>query len=119
MVLVWREYRSDLGNIYPFLAVSARQINQVSTTYEALQFLTVGDAAQISEIKANCAVPDLTPRQLIIYAGDDAIFALNYNLPFDQALYDHLSALSSVRGFEFIGERIRYSRLTRMLANQQ
>lgn len=115
MLAVWRDYRTDIGRTYPFLPLSVRQLNQVSTQVDPIQLLSVGDAANIIELKNGCKVPQLVPRQLKIYSSDDAIFAVDYYRPFTTALYEHLSGQLQVRGFEFIGEKIQYSRLTRMI----
>lgn len=115
MVLVWRDYRTDIGNTYPFLPLSVRQLNQVSTDIEPLNLLTVADAQNIIEIDKACSVPGLSSRQIIIFASDDAIFAIDYYRPFNQTLYNQLSSSLQVRAFEFVGEKIKYSRLRRMI----
>ena len=114
-MLVWRDYRTDIGRTYPFMPLSVRQLNQVSTDLDPLTLISVADAQNIVELKNGCSVPGLTPRKIIIHASDDAIFSLDYYRPFNQALFNQFEGLIRVRAFEFLGERIVHSRLTRMI----
>ena len=75
------------------------------------------DLLELVEVKYPCSVQALTPRMIKIFASDEAQFLISYWQPFNQALFDHLTASIQVRAFEFIGERIKYSRLQRMLDN--
>ena len=97
--------------------MSVRQLNEVSTDIDPISLLPVADEFNTKEVKNSCAVPGLTPRSIIIYGSDDAQFLLTYPRPYSQNLYDHLASQLQIRAFELVGERIKYSRLKRMLGN--
>ena len=117
MVLVWQGYQSDLGRIYPMFSLSIVRENDLSTTINPLDLLPVENLAQIIELDYPCVVPQLTPRKIRIFASDGARFLLNYYQPFNQQLEDYLVAQLDVTAYEWIGERIKYGRLRRMLDN--
>lgn len=117
MVLLWRSYRSDLDRIYPFYAVSVRQLNDISTTINPLDLLPTADKSEIIDFFNPCSVPGLLSRQIHLFDSDGAEFQFNYWQPFSQTLFDHLTNHLDVAAFEFIGERIKYGRLYRMLEN--
>ena len=117
MVRAWQNYLTDTGRAYPLFALSLRQVNQVSTTINPLDLLPVADLNQLIEVKNSCTVAQLVPRQINIYAVDTAQFLINYWQPFNPYLFDFLTLNTQVAAFEFIGERIRYGRLRRMLDN--
>jgi hypothetical protein len=117
--MLWRNYQTDTGRIYPFYAVSLRQINDISTDFDPLDLLPVADIENL--IDANrvlpCTVPELTPRQIHLFDTDGGEFLLNYWQPFERILFDFYITNTNVAAFEFIGERIKYGRLRRMLEN--
>ncbi len=117
MVRVWQNYLTDRGRAYPLFALSSRQVNEVSTTINPLDLLLVADTNQLIEVKNSCTVAQLVPRQINIYAADGAQFLINYWQPFSQNLFDYFTNKTEVAAFEFIGERIKYGRLRRMLDN--
>lgn len=117
MIQVWRNYFTDLNRAYPMYALSREQINDTSTNIDPIDLLPPAILTNLIKVKYPCAVRELTPRQLVLFAADGGQFRLNYPLPFTQALSDYLTANTSVQAFEFVGERIRYGRLRRMLEN--
>ena len=114
---IWQFYRTDAGRMYPFYAVSARQVNDISTNLNPLDLLPSNDLTQLINFSNPCSVPGLTPRKIMLYAVDGAQFLINYWQPFNQNLFDFLTLNIDVAAFEFIGERIKYGRLRRMLDN--
>ena len=116
-MLLWRSYRSDIGRVYPFYAVSVRFINDISTTIVPLDLLPPTDLNETLEFSNPCGVPGLTPRQLRLVDSNGAEFLLNYWQPFNQTLFDYLTNHLDVAAFEFIGERVKYGRLRKMLEN--
>ncbi len=117
MVQVWRSYVSDLGRAYPMFALSVEQLNDVGTTQNAIALLPPSILTNLLEVNNPCGVDGLTPRSLFIYASDGALFSISYPLPFTQALFDYLTVNSAVAAFEFVGERLKYGRLRRLLEN--
>lgn len=117
MVLVWQNYSSDLDRAYPMFALSSRQVNDVPTNLNSIDLLPPAIRNRAIEVKNACAVSLLTPRTLILWASDGAQFEITYPQPFSQALYDFLTLNSNVAAFEFVGERLRYGRLRRLLDN--
>lgn len=117
MIQVWRNYFTDLSRAYPMYALSIEQINNTSTPTNPIDLLPPAILTNLMEVKYPCAVRELTPRQLVLFASDGGQFRLNYPLPFSQTLSDYLTANTAVQAFEFVGERIRYGRLRRMLEN--
>lgn len=116
MPLVWRSYTSDLGRVYPMLALSTRQINDVSSDINSVELLPIQIQAFLLDVTP-CAVDGLTPRFLILWSTDGAQFQLNYPQPFSQNLVDFLTFNLNVTAFEFVGEKLKYGRLRRMLNN--
>lgn len=117
MVLCWRSYQTDLDRAYPMFALSIRQINEVVSEFNPLSNLPNSISQLLIEVNNPCAVGGLTPRQLALFASDGGQFLLSYPQPFNQALFDYLTANIQVVAFEFIGERLRYGRLRRLLEN--
>ena len=117
MVQVWRSYLTDLGRAYPMYRLGVSQVNELSTSFDALSLLPPSVLTNLIEVKSSCPVNNLIPRSLIIFAIDGAQFRVNYPVPFDQGLSDFLTLNTDVQAFEFVGERIRYGRLIRMLEN--
>lgn len=117
MVLCWRSYQTDLDRAYPMFALSVRQINEVVSEFNPIDNLPPFINQLLIEVNNPCGVGGLTPRQLILFASDGGQFSLSYFQPFDQALFDYLTANTAVAAFEFIGERLKYGRLRRLLEN--
>lgn len=115
--MIWQQYTTDMGRVYPFLSLSAVVENNQSTNFNPLDFLPINDLSQLINQKQSCAVSSLTPRKIRIFASDGAQFLFNYYRPFNQALEDYLINNLDVTAYEWIGERIKYGRLKRMLEN--
>ena len=115
MILVWQAYNSDLGRAYPMFALSSQQVNDVPTDKSAIALIPPAISSSAIEGKYPCAVDQLTPRFLTLWASDGAQFRLSYPQPFSQNLYDYLTLNTEVAAFEFVGERLRYGRLRRLL----
>lgn len=117
MVLCWRSYQTDLDRAYPMFALSLSQTNEVVSEFNPLSNLPNSVSQLLIEISNPCGVGGLTPRQLALFASDGGQFLLSYPQPFDLALFDYLTANTAVAAFEFIGERLKYGRLRRLLEN--
>lgn len=117
MIQVWTNYLTDLGRAYPMYALSARQVNDISSDIDPLNLLPPAILNNLLEVKNPCSVGGLTPRYLILYTNDGAQFQLSYPQPFSQNLFDYLTLNLEVTAFEFVGERIKYGRLKRLLEN--
>ena len=130
-MLVWQNYRTDLGRAYPMFVLSARfrnslpelsanssfQLNDSNSNINPLDLLPESIVVQLIEVEHPCAVEGLTPRYLILWASDGGQFQLNYPQPFSQNLYEFLTLNTNVAAFEFVGERLKYGRLKRLLDN--
>lgn len=117
MVLVWSSYQTDIGRVYPMYALSVFQVNDVNSNVNPIDLLPPTIQALLIEVKYPCGVSLLTPRRLSIWASDGGQFEVNYPVPFNEALANFLTANTQIQAWEFIGERIRYGRLRRMLEN--
>lgn len=115
MVDVWQNYNSDLGRAYPMFALSSLQVLEVPTDINPVDLLPPAIRVKAIEVKNACSVEGLTPRTLILWTSDGAQFRLSYPQPFSQNLYDYLTLNTEVAAFEFVGERLRYGRLRRLL----
>ncbi len=115
MVAVWQVYQSDLGLTYPMLGINLTNLGEIVTEIDLITLLPTTIVEQKIEVKSNCFVPGLTPRLIKLYLSDDSNYQLNYPLPFDQQLFNSLSASIAVRAFELVGETIKQSRLRKML----
>lgn len=111
-MLVWLSYQSDLGRVYPVIGVNLRPLTEIET--EADIFNLIGNT-NLGDLDNPCEVPDLIYRTIKLYLSDDSIYQVVYPQPFNADLFDRLSTSLSVTAFEFIGEKIKYSRLKRML----
>lgn len=116
-MLVWRSYTTDLGRAYPMFALGIIQENQITTNINPLDLLPSSDLTQIINIPTGCIVSGLNPRKIRIFAADGAQFLLNYYQPFTLSLENHLVSITDVIAYEWIGERIQYGRLKRLLEN--
>lgn len=116
-MLVWQNYRSDLGRAYPMYALSIFQTNDVDSSVNPIDLLPTAIQALAIEVKYPCGVSGITPRQLSLWASDGANFTLTYPVPFDENLAQYLTANIDVAAWEFIGEKIKYGRLRRLLDN--
>ena len=117
MVLVWRSYQTDLGKAYPFFALSRRQVNDVSTSINPIELLPTAILGEEIDVPNPCAVTGLTPRYLSLFASDGAQFTITYPQPFDNSLAQFLTSNLDVAAWEFVGERLKYGRLRRLLDN--
>lgn len=115
--MVWRAYRTDLGRSYPMYALTFFQVNDIPSDLDVLNLLPPAIQTQLIEVKYPCGVQMLTPRTLTLFTSDGGQFRLNFPLPFDQGLFDFLTANTDVAAFEFTGERLKYGRLRRILEN--
>ena len=117
-MLVWQQYQSDLGRAYPMYALSIRQVNDVpSNTTNVINLLPPAIRTRAIEVKNGCAVSLMTGRKLVLWTSEGAQLELTYPQPFSQALFDFLTLNTNVSAFEFVGERLRYGRLRRLLDN--
>lgn len=116
-MLVWRGYKTDLDRVYPMFALSSVQLNDVLSNIDPVSLLPEAIASQLIENKHPCGVDGLTPRYLIFWDKNGASFKLNYPQPFSQNLFDFLTLNTDVAAFEFVGERLKYGRLKRLLDN--
>ncbi|MEM7762094.1 MAG: hypothetical protein AAF298_28855 [Cyanobacteria bacterium P01_A01_bin.40] len=117
MVLVWSSYQTDLGRAYPFFALSTQQVNEISTNFAPLDLLPPAILDNLIEIRNPCAVGGLTPRYLSLFASDGAQFRITYPIPFDDSLAQFLTSNLNIAAWEFVGERLRYGRLRKLLDN--
>ena len=117
MVRVWRDYQTDMGRTYPMFALSVAQLNDVDDDTPPLDLLPNSITAEIRDVKYPCGVKELTPRSIILWSSNGGQFKVTYPRPFSLSLRDYLTVNTSVSAFEFVGERIKYGRLKRMLDN--
>lgn len=114
-MLVWQGYRTDLDKAYPMFALSLNRLNDVPSNIDPISLLPEAIASGLIENKYPCSVNGLTPRYLIIWDSLGAQFQLSYPQPFSQNLFDFLTLNTDVAAFEFVGERLKYGRLKRLL----
>ncbi len=117
MVQVWQNYQTDLGRAYPFFALSTRQINEVNTSINPIDLLPTAILSNLLDVRYPCAVSGLTPRYLLLFANDGAQFTVTYPTPFDDSLAQFLTNSLELVAWEFVGERLRYGRLRKLLDN--
>lgn len=115
MVLVWQIYYSDLGRAYPIYALSVQQISEAESQVNVLNVIPDSIIVKAIEVKYPCNVPQLTPRKLILWLSDGTQYSLSYPEPFTNELAEHLTANPIVQAWQFVGEKIKYGRLARML----
>ena len=116
-MLVWQNYRTDLGRSYPLYALGVSQVNNVESNINPVDLLPLNITNDLRKFKHSCSVEGLTPRVLILWATDGAQFRVSYPIPFSDDLANYLVANLQVQAFEFVGERIKDGRLRRMLEN--
>ena len=112
---VWQSYLTDTGFTYPLLPVSIVLKTEITSDIDILSLLPVATQNLVLDISKPCSVPNLIPRSIKLFLSDDSSYQVNYPLPFNQQLFNSLSASITVRAFELVGENIKYSRLQRML----
>ena len=117
MVLAWRSYQSDLGRAYPMLALYVAQLNDVSSNINPTDLLPPLVTDNLLVVGNTCGVDGLTLRSIVLWSSDGAMFAVNYPKPFDLTLFNYLTEKLEVAAFEFIGEKLKYGRLKRLLDN--
>jgi len=116
-MLVWQQYTTDIGRIYPFIPVNIRQLSNIGRDESPLLILPESDRNFAFEFNSFCPIKGISFRKIKVFFSDDSVYEFNYYRPFSLDLFHHLSSSISVRAFEFIGEEIRHSRLRRMLDN--
>jgi hypothetical protein len=117
MAQVWASYFSDLGRAYPMVSIQIIQVNEVPTNINPLDLLPPTILAQILRVSMPCGVNGLTLRKLSLWLGDGAQFLISYPQPFSENLADYLNLQPDIQAWEFVGERIKYGRLRKMLDN--
>ena len=117
MAQVWASYLSDLGRAYPMVSIQIAQVNDVPTDTNPLDLLPPAILDQVLRVSMPCAVDGITPRKLSLWLSDTAQFLISYPQPFSENLADYLTAHTDISAWEFIGERVRYGRLRKMLDN--
>ncbi len=117
MALVWSSYRSDLGRAYPMYALSIVQTNDADTSINPIDLLPSTIQNLMLKVQYPCGLAGLTPRKLSLWLTDGANFLISYPVPFDENLAEYLTANTQVSAWEFIGEKVKYGRLKRMLDN--
>ena len=116
-MLVWQNYRTDLGRSYPLFSLTVGQVNEVSTQINPVDLLPNAITNSLLRVRNACAVGGLTPRMLMLWTTDGAQFQVSYPQPFSENLADYLTANLQIQAWEFVGERIKDGRLRRMLPN--
>jgi hypothetical protein len=116
-MLVWQSYQTDLGRAYPMLALNIAQINDVPTSINPVDLLPNAISNELMRVRNPCTLDQLMPRSIVLFASDGASFRLSYPRPFSESLFDYLTVNPDVAAFEFIGERIKYGRLRKLLEN--
>jgi hypothetical protein len=117
MVSAWRSYQTDLERAYPMFALSINQVNDVPTDIDPVALLPVYVLDNLVDIQYPCGVAGLTPRKLALWLSDGAQFLLSYPVPFDLELAQFLTNTIAIVAWEFIGERLKYGRLKKILDN--
>ena len=117
MVQAFLAYQSDLARVYPMFALSVEQINDIPTDINPVDLLPQIASTNLIDISNPCAVAGLTPRKLALWLSDGAQFLLTYPQPFSNQLADYLTASVEITAWEFIGERLKYGRLRKILDN--
>ncbi len=117
MAQVWIAYRTDLGRVYPMFALSINQINDVATEINPIDLLPPSVLNDLIVISNPCAVAGLTPRKLALWLRDGAQFLLTYPQPFSDQLAVYLTTSVQITAWEFVGERLKYGRLRKLLDN--
>jgi hypothetical protein len=117
MAQVWIAYQTDLGRVYPMFALSINQISDVATEINPIDLLPPSVLNDLIEIGQPCAVAGLTPRKLALWLRDGAQFLINYPVPFSEQLAGSLTSSLEIVAWEFIGERLKYGRLRKILDN--
>ena len=116
-MLVWQSYTTDMGRAYPMFPILFRQENETSSNLNIFALLPESDRRTVLDVKHSCRVGGLTGRQIKIFAADGARYSLTYYQPFNRTLENYLTNNLNVVAYEWIGERLKYGRLHRMLEN--
>ncbi|GAB4244198.1 MAG: hypothetical protein Kow0049_33970 [Stanieria sp.] len=45
-MLLWRNYQTDIGRVYPFYALAVRQINDINTAINPIDLLPASDLSK-------------------------------------------------------------------------
>jgi hypothetical protein len=117
MVQAFLAYQSDLARVYPMFALSVVQVNDIPTDINPVDLLPQALHSNLIDISNPCAVYGLTPRKLALWLSDGAQFLLTYPQPFSDQLAVYLTASVQITAWEFVGERLKYGRLRKLLDN--
>lgn len=99
-------------------ALVVRQTNDISTDINPVELLPRTMRSRIIDLQNSCSVDGLFARLLVLYTNEGARFELVYPEPFSQSLLEFLTTNFDVAAFEFVGERLKYGRLKRLLDTQ-
>ena len=117
MVQAFLAYQSDLARVYPMFALGVEIVNDIPTDINPVDLLPQAIATNLIDISNPCAVAGLTPRKLALWLSDGAQFKLTYPQPFSNQLAVYLTASVEIAAWEFVGERLKYGRLRKLLDN--
>ena len=117
MAQVWASYLSDLGRAYPMVSIQITQVNDTPTDINPIDLLPSAIQSQAMRVSNPCGIDGLTFRRLSLWLSDGSQFLVSYPQPFSENLADYLTANTNIAAWEFIGERVRYGRLRKMLDN--
>jgi hypothetical protein len=120
MVLALKTYITDIGKKYIFLPVSLsiRDANNesIASDIRFVDFLSDNYRSFYEDSKFVCRENQIIPRRLKIYLVNPQI-NLTFSFPeiFNQSLLSYLTNDSRIKAFEFLGEKIRHSKLELIL----
>jgi hypothetical protein len=98
-------------------ALSINQVNDVATDINPIDLLPNYVLNNLIDIGSPCAVAGLTPRKLALSLSDGASFLISYPTPWTTQLAQDLTNTIEIVAWEFIGERLKYGRLRKILDN--
>jgi hypothetical protein len=98
-------------------ALSIIQTNDVTTNINPVDLLPIYVTSSLIEIGSPCTVFGLTPRKLALWLSDGAQFLISYPQPWTTQLAQDLTNTVEIVAWEFIGERLKYGRLRKILDN--
>ena len=119
MARAFTNYICDLDRAYPMYPMSVVQKGDIATNLDPVSLLPDTIVNSIRTTRHVCAVPGLTARKLSLWTSEGANFTIDYPQPFDEVLAIYLTAHLSIAAWEFIGERLKYGRLQKLLDNAQ
>lgn len=114
----YKFYRTDAGRLYPYYRLEVDQVNNISTQFDdPIMFLPNEIKNLIITTQNICNVRGLLPRILNLTFIDNAAYSITCALPFNSQLKNHLANQPEIKSFQFVGEKIKHSRLKRLLDN--